>query len=183
MEDKKVDSKDKMEVEEDKKDQEKKDEINQLEQIMYSTKLGDLNYDESLALAENLKKEGNELFQNNKFLEALDKYTEAINLKVETKNNSIYYSNRALTNLKLENYGSAIEDANMALKIDPNFAKAVNRRADAYIALNKLVVGFDSTISFLGSSFSSLSSSSTSNNFLGLNSSSNLNLTSSNVKL
>ena len=133
-----MDSKDKMEVEEDKKDQEKKDEINQLEQIMYSTKLGDLNYDESLALAENLKKEGNELFQNNKFLEALDKYTEAINLKVETKNNSIYYSNRALTNLKLENYGSAIEDANMALKIDPNFAKAVNRRADAYIALNKL---------------------------------------------
>ena len=104
---------------------------------MYSTKIGDLNYDESLALAEKIKKEGNELFQNNKFLEALDKYTEAINLKVETKNNAVYYSNRAFTNLKLENYGSTIEDVNMALKIDPNFAKAVNRRADAYIALNR----------------------------------------------
>lgn len=138
MENKKEESKDKMEVDEEKKDKEKKDEIKKLGEIMYSTKIGDLNYDESLALAEKLKKEGNELFQNNKFLEALDKYTEAIDLKVETKNNAVYYSNRAFTNLKLENYGSTIEDVNMALKIDPNFAKAVNRRADAYIALNRL---------------------------------------------
>ena len=138
MEDKKEKPKDKMEVEEEKKDLDKKDEIKKLEETIYSIKIGDLNYDESLALAEKIKKEGNELFQNNKFLEALDKYTEAINLKVETKNNAVYYSNRALTNLKLENYGSAIEDSNMALKIDPNFAKAVQRRADAYIALNKL---------------------------------------------
>ena len=101
MENKKEESKDKMEVEEEKKDKKKKDEINKLEEIMYSTKIGDLNYDESLALAEKIKKEGNELFQNNKFLEALDKYTEAINLKVETKNNAVYYSNRAYTNLKL----------------------------------------------------------------------------------
>ena len=132
MEQKKEDSKDKMEIE-----QEKKDDIKQLEEIMYSTKIGDLNYDESLALAEKLKQEGNTFFQNNKFIEALEKYTDAINLKVETKNNAIYYSNRAFVNLKLENYGSAIEDVNMALKIDPNFSKAYQRRAEAYFSLRK----------------------------------------------
>ena len=132
MDQNKENSKDKMEIETD-----KKDEINQLEQIMYSTKLGDDNYDESLALAEKYKSEGNAFFQNNKFLEALQKYSAAIDLKVETKNNAVYYSNRAFVNLKLENYGSTIEDANMAIKIDPEFYKAYYRRASAYLFLSK----------------------------------------------
>lgn len=34
---------------------------------MYSSKIGDLNYEESLALEEKLKKEGDTPFQNNKF--------------------------------------------------------------------------------------------------------------------
>ena len=74
-------------------------------------------------------------------MDALKKYTDAINLKVETKNNAVYYSNRAYINLKLENYGSAIEDANMAIKIDPNFVKAYHRRALAYLKLNKYTEG------------------------------------------
>ena len=120
MEQKKEDSKDKMEIEQEKKDDEKK-----TEEIIYSTKIGDLNYEESLALAEKLKQEGNTFFQNNKFLEAQEKYTDAINLKVETKNNAIYYSNSAYVNLKLENFDSAIEDVNMALKIYSNFSKVI----------------------------------------------------------
>ena len=132
MEQKKEETNNKMEVE-----QEKKEDINKLGEIIYSIKLGDLNYDESLALAEKYKSEGNVFFQNNKFLEALEKYTLAINVKVETKNNVVYYSNRAFVNLKLENYGSAIEDANMAIKIDPNFIKAYYRRANAYLNLSK----------------------------------------------
>ena len=132
MEQKKEESNDKMEIE-----PEKKEDINKLGEIIYSIKLGDLNYDESLALAEKYKSEGNEFFQNNKFLEALEKYNLAINVKVETKNNAIYYSNRAFVNLKLENYGSTIEDANMALKIDPDFYKAYYRRASAYYNLGK----------------------------------------------
>ena len=131
MEQKKEETNNKMEVE-----QEKKEDINKLGEIIYSIKLGDLNYDESLALAEKYKSEGNVLFQNNKFLEALEKYTLAINVKVETKNNAIYYSNRAYVNLKLENYGSTIEDSNMAIKIDPDFIKAYYRRAQAYFNLD-----------------------------------------------
>ena len=132
MDQKKEDGKDKMEIED-----AKKEEIKQLEQIMYSTKLGDDNYDESLALAEKYKSEGNTFFQNNKFMEALQKYSAAIDLKVETKNNAVYYSNRAFVNLKLENYGSAIEDANMSIKINPEFYKAYYRRASAYLFLEK----------------------------------------------
>ena len=124
--------KEKMEIE-----QEKNSDINKLEEIMYSIKLGDLNYDESLALAEKYKAEGNTFFQNNKFLEALEKYNQAINLKIETKKNAVYYSNRAYVNLKLENFGSAIQDVNMAIKIDPEFAKAYHRRALAYFSLRK----------------------------------------------
>ena len=116
---------------------EKISDINKLQEIIYSIKLGDLNYDESLALAEKYKTEGNEFFAKNKFIEALDKYSQAINLKVETKNNSIYYSNRAFVNLKLENFGSAIQDVNTALKINPDFYKAYYRRAVAYFYLEK----------------------------------------------
>ena len=132
MEEKKEDSKDKMEIE-----QEKKEEDKQSDQIMYSIKIGDLNYDESLQLAEKLKQEGNTFFQNNKFMDAFKKYSDAIDLKVETKNNAVYYSNRAYVDLKLENYGSAIQDVNMAIKIDPDFTKAYHRRAIAYLQLNK----------------------------------------------
>ena len=128
------DNKNKMDIEPEKTPSQ---DINKLEEIMYSIKLGDLNYDESLALAEKYKSEGNTFFQNNKFIEALDKYNQAINLKVETKNNAVYYSNRAYVNLKLENFGSAIQDVNMAIKIDPNFAKAYHRRALAYFSLRK----------------------------------------------
>ena len=106
-------TKEKMEIE-----PEKNQDINKLEEIMYSIKLGDLNYDESLALAEKYKTEGNTFFQNNKFIEALEKYNQAINLK-------------------LENFGSAIQDVNMAIKIDPDFAKAYHRRALAYFSLRK----------------------------------------------
>ena len=74
-----------------------------------------------MQLAEKLKQEGNTFFQNNKFIDAYKKYSDAINLKVETKNNAVYYSNRAYVNLKLENYGSAIEDVNNAIKIEPDF--------------------------------------------------------------
>ena len=111
--------------------------VNDIQEILYSIKLGDLNYDESLKLAEKYKAEGNEFFKQNKFLEALEKYTQAIDLKVETKNNAIYYSNRSFVNLNLENYGSAILDANYALKIDSEFYKAYYRRAGAYFSLGK----------------------------------------------
>ncbi len=52
---------------------------------------------------------GNKFFQENKNLDALNKFTDAINLNIETKKNSIYYSNRAMIHLRMENLGLAIE--------------------------------------------------------------------------
>ena len=43
---------------------EKNEDINKLDEKMYSIKLGDLNYEESLNLAEKYKAEGNTFFQN-----------------------------------------------------------------------------------------------------------------------
>ena len=79
---------------------------NEVPDIVYSIKEADLYYDKSLALAEKYKSEGNEFFKKNQFLNALEKYSQAIDLKIETKKNAIYYSNRAFVNLNLENFGS-----------------------------------------------------------------------------
>lgn len=50
----------------------------------------------------------------------------------------MYYSNRAFTSLKLENYGIAVLDAKAAIDIDPTFIKAYYRRGSALFALGKL---------------------------------------------
>ena len=48
---------------------------------------------------------------------------------------SLRSGNRAQANLKLENYGSAMADADEALKLDPRFTKAYYRRGSALVAL------------------------------------------------
>ena len=75
---------------------------------------------------------------NNQMLEeALNKYTEAIDLKIKDKINAILYSNRAWVNLKLERNGAALEDANKAIKWNPSHTKAYYRRGCANLALCK----------------------------------------------
>ena len=76
-------------------------------------------------------------FLENKFEESIEQYTEAIKLKVNSPKTAVYYSNRAFCNLKIENFGLAIEDATEALKFDPNYAKAYFRIAQAYFSLSK----------------------------------------------
>ena len=116
----------------------KKDEtISNLTSSIYAIKLGDSNYESSLTLAENFKLEGNKFLQENNFIEAIKKYTQAIELKIETKKNAIYYSNRAFANLKLDHMGLTIEDANKSIEIDPNYYKAYYRRSSANILLGK----------------------------------------------
>ena len=54
------------------------------------------------------------------YIQAIEHYTRAIELN---PNNAVFYSNRAITHTKLENFGSAIMDATTALEIDPKFIK------------------------------------------------------------
>lgn len=109
----------------------------QLNEKLYQIKIGDDNYESSLEKAENFKKEGNALVKENKFVQAVDSFTKAIDLKVETPNMAIYLSNRAMIHLKMENFGLAISDANQAIKIDSTYVKAYYRRASALLFLRK----------------------------------------------
>ena len=52
--------------------------------------------------------------------------------------NAILLSNRAFAHLRLENYGSAIEDASNAIASDPEYIKAYYRRGAARYALGHL---------------------------------------------
>ncbi|GAW81701.1 serine/threonine protein phosphatase 5 [Plasmodium gonderi] len=50
----------------------------------------------------------------------------------------IYYTNRSFCHMKLENYGSSIEDINEAIKINPYYAKAYYRKGCSYLLLSDL---------------------------------------------
>ncbi|KAJ3516122.1 hypothetical protein NMY22_g14283 [Coprinellus aureogranulatus] len=80
------------------------------------------------AAAERLKNIGNELFQQKKYDEALDKYTEA--LEQDTRN-AIIYANRAAVHLARKEHIDAVFDCERATSIDPTYAKAWGRLGTA----------------------------------------------------
>lgn len=93
--------------------------------------------------AERYKMVGNALFKEKRFEEANDAYTRAINQCQSVKGRNgvdtyyVYLCNRALTSIKMENFGSAIIDADAAVEQNPTFSKAYYRRGTAYAALGK----------------------------------------------
>lgn len=60
------------------------------------------------------------LLAANKFSQAIDLYTQAIELNSQ---NAVYWANRAFAHTKLEEYGSAVQDATKAIEIDPKYSK------------------------------------------------------------
>ncbi|KAK9052579.1 hypothetical protein SSX86_029208 [Deinandra increscens subsp. villosa] len=88
----------------------------------------------NVSLAESIKQQANEAFKGNKFSQAIDLYTKAIEINGE---NAVYWANRAFSHAKLEEYGSAIQDASKAVEIDPKYSKGYYRRGAAYLAMGK----------------------------------------------
>ncbi|CAI9089092.1 OLC1v1023598C1 [Oldenlandia corymbosa var. corymbosa] len=84
--------------------------------------------------AEELKVQANEAFKAHKFHQAVDLYTQAIELN---GGNAVYWANRAFAHSKLEEYGSAILDATKSIEIDPKYSKGYYRRGAAYLAMGK----------------------------------------------
>ncbi|CAD5112205.1 DgyrCDS1439 [Dimorphilus gyrociliatus] len=84
--------------------------------------------------AEKLKEKANERFKNLEFNEAIELYTQAIELN---PNVAAYYANRSFSYLKTECFGYALADASKALELDPKYIKAYYRRASANMALGK----------------------------------------------
>ncbi|KAI3457089.1 hypothetical protein Pfo_013752 [Paulownia fortunei] len=84
--------------------------------------------------AEELKILANEAFKGHKYSQAIDLYTQAIEVN---KDNAVYWANRAFAHTKLEEYGSAIQDATRAIEIDTKYSKGYYRRGAAYLAMGK----------------------------------------------
>ncbi|XP_072965076.1 serine/threonine-protein phosphatase 5 [Typha angustifolia] len=87
-----------------------------------------------LERAEELKTLANEAFKANKFSQAIELYSQAIELN---ESNAVYWANRAFAHTKLEEYGSAVQDATTAIEIDPKYSKGYYRRGAAYLAMGK----------------------------------------------
>ncbi|KAI9301753.1 hypothetical protein BJ944DRAFT_257413 [Cunninghamella echinulata] len=84
--------------------------------------------------AQSLKDKGNKLFGTKKYEEAIVAYTNALRFKSDP----IYYSNRAACYSFLGKHDLVIADTNEALKLDPSYVKAINRRAQALEKENQL---------------------------------------------
>lgn len=89
---------------------------------------------EDKAEANQLKDEGNQLMREDKFKEAIECYTKAIN---KDCSNAVYFCNRAAAHSKLADHRQAISDCQQALQIEPNYSKAYGRMGLAYSSLNE----------------------------------------------
>lgn len=65
---------------------------------------------------------------------AIDLYTKAIK---KNWKNAVYFANRSISNLRLENFGYALSDASRAIELDKAYTKAYYRRAAAHMSLGK----------------------------------------------
>jgi tetratricopeptide (TPR) repeat protein len=83
--------------------------------------------------AESFKNMGNDCMKQEKYKEAYDYYTKAIEID---NNNAIYYSNRAAAASKMGNHEAALKDCQESIEIDPNYSKAYGRMGLAYASLD-----------------------------------------------
>ena len=84
--------------------------------------------------AKKLKDLGNAAFQAQKFEEALEHFTKAIELN---PNDHIFYSNRSGCYASLQNYEKAFEDAEKCVSLKPDWAKGYQRLGFAEFFLEK----------------------------------------------
>lgn len=93
--------------------------------------------EDSLTICEKFKEQGNTSLKDNHFDAAVEAYTKAIDTALTQGNTfpnnkiAIYYANRAFANIKLENYGLAIPDAEASIQQNPQYEKAYMRLAFA----------------------------------------------------
>lgn len=78
------------------------------------------------------KNSGNYWVNKKDYEKAAEEYTKAIQAD---DSQSIFFSNRAFVNLKLNRFQSGLEDSNKAIELDSNNVKAYHRRGLAYAGL------------------------------------------------
>jgi stress-induced-phosphoprotein 1 len=96
----------------------------------------------ALSPAELAKEEGNALFRNAKYEEAIQKYGRAITLATTEEEKATYYTNRATCYAQLHHHKEVVEDTTAAINIKPS-SKAYIRRGLAYESLEKYKLGLE----------------------------------------
>eukprot|EP01098_Paradermamoeba_levis_P002936 TRINITY_DN1389_c0_g1_i1.p1 TRINITY_DN1389_c0_g1~~TRINITY_DN1389_c0_g1_i1.p1 ORF type:complete len:570 (-),score=236.00 TRINITY_DN1389_c0_g1_i1:116-1825(-) len=81
-----------------------------------------------------LKNLGNQALQQGKHQEAVQHYTEAINLSAT---NHVLYSNRSAAYCTLGKYAEALEDANKTVELKPDWGKGYSRKGAAHHGLQE----------------------------------------------
>ncbi|XP_059589473.1 tetratricopeptide repeat protein 1 isoform X4 [Alligator mississippiensis] len=87
-----------------------------------------------------LKEKGNEQFKKQEFGEAEDSYTKGLRVcpACYLKDRSVLFSNRAAARMKQDKTEAALSDCSKALELDPNYIRALLRRAELYEKTEKL---------------------------------------------
>ncbi|GFZ10643.1 octicosapeptide/Phox/Bem1p (PB1) domain-containing protein [Actinidia rufa] len=106
-----------------------------------------------LKRAHELKEEGNRKFQNKDFVGALEQYDKALKLTPKTHpDRAVFHSNRAacLMQMKPIDHDTVIAECSMALQVQPQFVRALVRRARAFEAIGKYEMAMQDVNTLLG---------------------------------
>ena len=79
---------------------------------------------DAVAQAEEAKAKANELFKTERYHLAIEMYNKAIELN---PTNAVYFANRSISHLRLENCGFALADASKAIETDKTYLNAYYR--------------------------------------------------------
>ena len=90
--------------------------------------VGQLTEQQRKDYAAKLKAAGNKAYGSKDYNRAIDLYGQAILCKAD----AVFYSNRAACWNAMSNWSKVIDDTTAAISIDPEYIKALNRRANAY---------------------------------------------------
>jgi tetratricopeptide (TPR) repeat protein len=88
----------------------------------------------TVPLDEQCKQEGNVAFANGEYQKAVDLYSKGL---AENDQNFKLYSNRSGAYFKMENFESALADANAAISISPTWLKPYHRKGSALSSLKR----------------------------------------------
>ncbi|KAL6203166.1 hypothetical protein ACLB2K_026869 [Fragaria x ananassa] len=98
--------------------------------------LSEAGQQKSLEQANEVKLQGNGLFGNGQYEEALSQYDLALQLAPDMPSSvelrSICHSNRAICFSKLGKYEDAVKECTKAVELNPSYLKALIRRAEAH---------------------------------------------------
>lgn len=116
---------------------------------------GGVDLDSSIFLkrAHELKEEGNKRFQSKDYVGALEQYENAIKLTPKTHpDRAVFHSNRAacLMQMKPIDYETVIAECTMALQVQPQYVRALLRRARAFEAIGKYEMALQDVQILLG---------------------------------